>query len=83
MAFTELTAEQIEEIRSNTRRSGQYRSTLEEFINSGAEGADVTDTFAGKKPTSVAQGLKRLAGRGDFAGVSVVHLNDRVYLLRS
>lgn len=87
MDFKELSAEEVTELRGNTRQVGAYRTAMEQFVASGLSGADVTDQFTGRKASSVAQALKKIAKR-DYEGVvEVLHVNrdgaETVALIRS
>lgn len=74
MPFTELTADQIAELRGSTRQTGQYKAMIQEFVDSGVAGADVTESFPGRKASSAYQALNKVAKR-DFEGVvDVIHV---------
>jgi hypothetical protein len=85
--FTELSAADIESLRGSARQTGVYRKVIEDFVASGIAGADVTGMFPGRKPTSAAQQLKKIANK-DFQGqVDVIHVTrdgqETVALVRS
>lgn len=87
MEFTELSQEQIDQLRSGTRQAGLYRQTLDEFVASGLQGADVTAAFPGRKASSVVQALKKVAKRNHEGVVDVLHVNsngtDTIALVRT
>lgn len=74
MDFKQLTPDQIAEIASTTQ-TGSYAQVLRDFLAAGIDGADLTDSFPGKKLTTVAAGLKNAQRKNaDFASVRVVHM---------
>lgn len=86
MALTELSQEQIDSLRGSAKQTGAYKRVLDEFVNSGLAGADVTGEFTAK-PSSVAQALKKYTKRDEYAGIEVIYSNqngtETVALVRS
>lgn len=69
-----LTAEEINTLRAGKNRSSEYRDLLNQFVQSGDAGVDISGTFPGKKLTNLANSFKRLTSKPEFAGVEVLHV---------
>lgn len=80
--FTELTPEQVTQLRGNARQTGEYKRVVQEFVDSGLAGVDVTNTFEGRKAGSVTQALKKVVKRDHEGVVDVLFVNDTIALVR-
>lgn len=73
MEFQELTPEQINEIATAAGRPS-YSSVLQDFLNADIQGANLTNSYAGKKLNTVAQGLKNAQRKNAaFSSIKVVY----------
>lgn len=86
MAYRSLSADEVAELKAQTRQAGVYAAVVKEFADSGDSGADVTESFPGRKLKSAQAQLKRILNKDEFSGIDVIYTNqdgtERLALVR-